>query len=1159
MAVTLAASPKRRGWLRILAWLLVALIILVVVLYFVATSSAFFKGVILPKVSKSLNATVTVSDATISPFSQVVLHDVKVQTTGPEPLLTATEVRLAYHLGDILRGNYHVDEVLVDSPRVQLITNPDGTSNLDPILKSAQQKPSQPAAPSKPSAPSAPPNVDIAKVVLTNATVLITKNYTGGNRDFTSLTNANVTLSNLKNGQTGTMSLTANTAIDNHPPAPASPASLQATTAGNFSFTLTPDLKPSVITGNTHVTIDKSGGTLADLVGLVVNFDCDLTPTELKQVTLRFQQNGNNLGQIRASGPFDAAKTEGHLKVEVSAIDHRVLNLVALSSGIDFTTTTIDSTSLVDLSKGGSVIDIAGQFNALKMALKRNADVTPTLDIRSDYHVTVDRAANSALLQKFDLTGTQSQKPLLHAELTSPMTIAWGGASNAVGDSALKLSVTNFNLADWKPFLGNAASAGVMNLTLNLLSQQGGKQLTIDLNSQVDNLTAMAGTNQIQQATVNFQMHAQARDLNQIDLSDYRLQLAQQGQPMLTATGSGKYDLKAANADVQVAVDASLPRLFQSMAQPDTSATAGTMSLKGHVVRKDQNQSITGNLTVADLTGRQGSTTFDHFGTTMDLDVAINNNHLQINKAAGTLQSGNNPGGKFDASGDYDLDKKTGKLTLNLVNLNQNGLRPFLQSALKDKQLVSITLNGSVTAGSASQSDSTIKADIKIANLVVNDPKQPKPSAPLEAGFALDASTHNQVSDLRQCLISLTPTERATNQLTLTGQVDTTKSNAIQGALKLTSAGLDLTHYYDIFAGATKPEAAKTAAPAAAPAPAPAPAAAANTEPPAMNLPFHNFTLDANIARVYLHEIEITNFLTTSTIEGSHAVVKPFQLSLNGAPVTAAIDLNLGVPGYQYDISFSANKVPIAPIANSLSPEYSGRAKGDLIANGQIKGAGTTGTSLQKTLTGQISLVMTNGDIQLSGPKTKTVVTVISAALRLPELSQSPINSFIANIRIGNGTIEITQFNAVGSQFSASSQGTITISPVLTNSPINNLPVVLALPVSLAKKAGLAPANLATNATSVDLGKIATVSGTLGDPKTKTDNVAIGLLTTKALGGVVGGDAGKILKGVGGLGGFLGGQAPAAPGTNQPPATPPSTNKPAKSNPFDLLQKVIPK
>ena len=74
--------------------------------------------------------------------------------------------------------------------------------------------------------------------------------------------------------------------------------------------------------------------------------------------------------------------------------------------------------------------------------------------------------------------------PLLSARC-QPMSLAWGSGAGGVGNSALDLDVTNLNLADWRPFLGNAVSA---NLHLELSSQQGGKQLGFDLNSQVNDL-----------------------------------------------------------------------------------------------------------------------------------------------------------------------------------------------------------------------------------------------------------------------------------------------------------------------------------------------------------------------------------------------------------------------------------------------------------------------------------------------------------------------------------------------------------------------------------------------------------------------------------------------------------------------------------------------
>ena len=68
---TAPAPRKRSSWLRKLLFVFGGLLVLLVVAYFVVTSSAFFKGVILPRASKAVGGQITVAEASISPFSQV--------------------------------------------------------------------------------------------------------------------------------------------------------------------------------------------------------------------------------------------------------------------------------------------------------------------------------------------------------------------------------------------------------------------------------------------------------------------------------------------------------------------------------------------------------------------------------------------------------------------------------------------------------------------------------------------------------------------------------------------------------------------------------------------------------------------------------------------------------------------------------------------------------------------------------------------------------------------------------------------------------------------------------------------------------------------------------------------------------------------------------
>src|SRR6266566_5925159 len=205
-----SAQPvKRRSWTRKLFILAGAFFVLLVVAYFVATSAAFLKGVILPRVGKALNAKITVGDASISPFSQVVLRQLKVQTTGTEPLLQANEVRLRYSLWSIIGGKIKVDEVTLESPTIQIVQNADGSSNLDPFLKK-EAKPAE-----KPSAkPSKPLQLDVKNVALKNVSVRAVQNLKDGGRQTFDLSEVNIGLDQLKIGVAGKLTLAAVMRLD---------------------------------------------------------------------------------------------------------------------------------------------------------------------------------------------------------------------------------------------------------------------------------------------------------------------------------------------------------------------------------------------------------------------------------------------------------------------------------------------------------------------------------------------------------------------------------------------------------------------------------------------------------------------------------------------------------------------------------------------------------------------------------------------------------------------------------------------------------------------------------------------------------------------------------------------------------------------------------
>ena len=139
----------------------------------------------------------------------------------------------------------------------------------------------------------------------------------------------------------------------------------------------------------------KAEGALADAAGFGSELNVEVTPTDLKEVALRFQKGNASLGELRVSGPFDMQKLEGRLSIVLAGIDKQLLNLVGAKSGMDFGGTTISSTNEVELAKGGSVITAKGQFDVSSFQLTRTNQTTPRLDLRKQYDVTVDRAQSS--------------------------------------------------------------------------------------------------------------------------------------------------------------------------------------------------------------------------------------------------------------------------------------------------------------------------------------------------------------------------------------------------------------------------------------------------------------------------------------------------------------------------------------------------------------------------------------------------------------------------------------------------------------------------------------------------------------------------------------------------------------------------------------------
>ncbi len=1004
-------EKRPRRFLRVLLGLALVAVVVLVAGYFVVTSSSFLKGTILPRVSKELNAEITVSDASIHPFSSVTLKDLKVTPNGRETLVTAAELKARYGLWDILRGKILVEEVSVVSPTVHIVERADGTSNLDPILNKESTDEDDDDEKSKEES-GEPARLDIRKVILSNATVRQEKQRADGQRELAEITGLNFTLSNLKNGDSGKVSISANVAVNNPPEESSAGGVLNATVNGDYVFALSSDLSPLSLKGDLRLDVKRAEGAFAAFDTFNAVFGSDIAPTEIKQLSLVFRKAQEQLGELRVSGPVNLEKVEGTLNVELASIDRRLLNLVGAAEGIDFGTTAINSTNTIQLANEGKKISVNGRFAADRLQVIQTNQSTPTLDLSADYDVLVDSDAGNAVIRTLTLKGLRDGRQFLRGELSSPMNISLGGEGESLGDSSFNLTLDSLDLADWKAFTGGITE-GRVKATVALLSRQGGKQLQLKAASQLSNIAPIAG------------------------------------------------DKKLASALIET-------------------------------------------------------------------DMAV------------------------------DL------------------------------------------GGSEQQ---TIKGGIQLSNLVVSDPSGSIPPKPLELKLAIDTTLATNFVELRQLLLSLTPTERARNELLLAGRIDSSNPDAITGNLKLSSDGLDLTAYYDLVGANTNNATGSAASEGSGEGTTSEP----QTDSSAVTtLPFRNFKAEAQIAKFYLREIAASNLVAAIHLDGGRVQLKPFEMTLNGAPMTADADIDLSVPGYKYALAFKLDQVPFAPLVNTFAPERKGELGGTLFADGQIKGVGTDGASLQKTLDGHFQFGTTNLNLSASNIRSPILKLIVSTIAMVPQLAQNPsagLGSLIGGVTgsltrgmvgglsgdmtnspidviamrgvAGNGAVEIQEATVRSTVFRADVKGTVTLAPVLTNSSIN-FPVSVALVRPVAERIRMVPANTPTNATYVALPDFFSMGGTVGNPTPKYDAKALAGSVLQQVGGLIPGASatnspvGNVIQGLGTL---LGGNRSAAQ-TNQNQSVPPSgtisspapdganTNAPAPTNSSplgDILRQLGPK
>jgi len=589
---------KRKSWLFKLGIVAAGLFVLVVAAYFVATSGAFIKGVILPKAGAAMNADISASDISLSPWSELVVSDLKLTPKGQPTLFEAKEIRAKYSLWDILHGKIVVSEAGVTAPVITYVKNADGTSNVDPLTQKTATQPA--ATPASAKAAGAPLQIDIKNVYLKNARVEAVINQSGGAKTVARISDFNFNIDQLQNGQSSKITLGSGIAVEMSG-GTNTPGTLSAKLSGAFDVKLSPALQPDGVSGNLKFETTAATGSLAALQAVATALDLDLSQTDIRKLSLRLEQSGATLAEVRVSGPFSTTTLEGKLKVELASVDRRALNIAGAAAKIDFNKTTISSVNDVEIKQKAKVITLNGKFLVNDFSATLPQGTTPTLNIQSAYAVNVDLDKSSAVLQQFDVAGTANQAQFLKIGLSKPMPIAWGAGAGLPDEAALDIVITNFNIADWAALAGDLHPQGILNATEHIVSKQAGNQIASDLAVSLSGLGAQAGSNKISGLDIQFSLGAQVDKFKAVSLDRYQLTLSHNGAAALSASGSGKFNLETQDAEIQASLQGQIPALLQAVQVPGIAFKSGEIRFDGRVAKNKDDQTVAGTLALANL------------------------------------------------------------------------------------------------------------------------------------------------------------------------------------------------------------------------------------------------------------------------------------------------------------------------------------------------------------------------------------------------------------------------------------------------------------------------------------------------------------------------------------------------------------------------------
>lgn len=1067
----------------------------VVVAYLVVTSGWFVRSVVLPRVAKATGMEVSVADISVGLFTAVRAKGVRVAPSGGDAVLELGALELRHGVLPLLAGKVRVDRLVLDAPVVTVVSRKGGASNLDQWL-AGMPKSGSGGGSGKALA------LAIRNVEVKGGVLRWDREDAMGQRTKVGVAGLDVSLDKWEPPQPGRLKVAAGLEFERSMPgAAAGTGRASGRLQGEATVGMGRDMIES-LGCLVRLDVPDATGAMDRFKGVGVVVDIGLGPQALTNAVVRFTQKGIPFGEMNARGRVNLPQSEVRLTYEVKGVDSRVLGWVGAVSGLDLGDAAFSASGRVDWLNGGTVLASDGRMGVTGLSMGTPRGRSAPVDVSVQHRWSVNDQTRSLVVEQLDVSMVRGGKAVVSGALDNGLNISWNKSAAGFRESTYTLKVAGADLKDWGALVPVEGLAGVVDMTLKATVNDAGRDCAWSVVTDAKGLEVGAGGRRYRGLGLRSMMQGRFRDFEQINLDLMDTSLTNEGMELAAISGVGDWRLSGANGGVQIDVEAPIPPLLALHPVEGVRLTRG--ALKAVVSGGIRATGPVADLAIQlnDLVGEAGGFKLEEYAASLSTGLARAGKVFEMRTFSLTGQTGTAPGGSFEALGRFDPEKRSGFLDVKLIGGNRSMLHPFLQPGLAPNRLVKVRLDANAKLQVNLDGESSVTGRVKMADLVVSHPQGRLPEVPLGMGLEFDVAQAGSTTDVRRLMLSLDPTERASNQVQVVGKLHL-GTNAVPGSrFTVKSTALDFTPLYELLGSATN---------------AVKPAPASTGEPPAVHLPVRDLLAEVDIPRVFLREIDVGNVAGKVVVKDDVVTLENLALLMNGAAMKATGRVDLGRPGYEYALSLAAEPLPLKPVFNTFLPAMKGLAQGVFLASADVRGAGVTGASLRRSLAGHVEVRATNAEVLLPDrpieipalfskyipilpPRLDPALVLV--AVGKSNVMAEPFRVLEARVDMGQGVIRLTQARALSAVMGVQVGGEIRIADELDQSALD-------LPVSLAfGSKGALPA----------LRTIGKATGTLAKTSFKPDVLGMGaVLGSMTLPGVgnVGARAGEALKAAG--------------------------------------------